>query len=489
MKKMRNRRRKTRKENDHLDVNYNVYAPLFTDNIKVKQNEESENEITADETDNDSVDETVSETHSDQGHSTHRHSSHKHSTHRHSRKRQFSFRSLWRSDEDNDDDGLTPFYRRKKKKKVVRTRHSSPHHRHHSRKSSKSKEKSQKKISGWIAVPIVLVLLIIVVTGTFVVLKNLGERSLLDHDEGYNAGITAPSDAEIENGGRRVTYQGKTYQRNEAVTAILCMGIDNESLQDDSRQIGENGQADTLFVVALDTGNGDMTLVNISRDSMVDVDIYNVQNEYTETKNMQICLAYAYGNGRETSCENTAKSVSRLLYGIPIDAYAAIDLPAIAELNDAIGGVEVEVLEDMTDWDPNLIQGSSILLQGSLAETYVRSRYSEGEKATVDANNLRMARQRQYLISFISKTLSKMKSNPSLPVTLYNTAAPYMETDISVSEVTYLASLLAGNSFGSQNIVTVPGEVKMGEEYAEYHVDEEKLYQIILDVFYTEMAS
>ena len=201
---------------------------------------------------------------------------------------------------------------------------------------------------------------------------------------------------------------------------------------------------------------------------------------------MQLCLAYAYGDGKESSCENTKKSVSRLLYGMPVDAYAAIDLPAISVLNDAIGGVEVDVLEDLSNLDPALTEGAHVLLQGSQAETYVRSRDAEGPDAPVDSNNARMARQKQYLTNFISKTLSAAKKDITVPLTLYQAITSYMVTDIDASEVTYLASLVLQGGFGDQDIINVPGEVQMGEEFAEYHVDEKGLYEIILDVFYTE---
>ena len=344
----------------------------------------------------------------------------------------------------------------------------------------KVKKKEKKRLRPWKVVLAIVLLLLVIVIGGFSVLRYMGKQSLLKHEGLENVKITAPQDAEMKDNGKTVTYKGKMYRRNEAVTSILCMGIDRDTLEREENVIGENGQADTLFVAALDTETGDMTLVNLSRDSMVDVDVYNTKGEYVETKQMQLCLAYAYGDGKEKSCENEIKSVSRLLYGMPIDAYAAIDLPAISVLNDAIGGVEAEVLEDLSSKDPALVQGSHVLLRGDQAEIYVRSRDHEN----VDANNSRMTRQRQYLTNFITKTLAQTRKNLSVPLTLYDAVTTYMVTDITASEVTYLASLLLQGSFGSQNIVTVPGEVEMGEEYAEYYVKEEALYQIILDVFY-----
>lgn len=344
----------------------------------------------------------------------------------------------------------------------------------------KVKKKEKKRLRAWKVMLTIVLLLLATIIGGFFVLRYIGKQSLLKHEGLDDVKITAPEDAKVEDNGQTVTYQGKKYRRNEAVTSILCMGVDREALEREEDVIGENGQADTLFVAALDTETGNMTLINFSRDSMVDVDVYNIQGGYVETKQMQLCLAYAYGDGKEKSCQNEIKSVSRLLYGMPIDAYAAINLPAVSVLNDAIGGVEVDVLEDLSSKDSALVKGAHVLLRGNQAEIYVRSRDHEN----VDANNSRMTRQRQYLTNFIAKTLSQTRKNLSVPLTLYDAVTAYMVTDISAPEVTYLASLLLQGSFGSQNIMTIPGEVKMGEEYAEYYVKEEALYQIILDVFY-----
>ena len=48
-----------------------------------------------------------------------------------------------------------------------------------------------------------------------------------------------------------------------------------------------------------------------------------------------------------------------------------------------------------------------------------------------------------------------------------------------------LADEMADMTYDSaQDMHSVPGEVVMGEQFEEFHVDEEGLYQLILDVFY-----
>ncbi|MDI9241573.1 LCP family protein [Fusibacillus kribbianus] len=352
------------------------------------------------------------------------------------------------------------------------------------RRKLKRQQKKKKKIKPFQVFVIflcVLLFLLAAVVAAFFVLRSRGEKLLRETREEET--ITAPEEAEVEEAGKVIIYKGEKYCYNEDIVSILCMGIDKSIRDTGLDNIGENGQADALFLAVLNTKTGQLSFVNISRDSMVDVNKYNVEGKYLGVENMQICLSYAYGDGKEKSCENTVASVSRLLYGMPVNAYAAIDYSGISVLNDAVGGVTVEVLEDLTGQDSELQVGKTVTLSGEQAHTYVRSRDTE----LLDSNNMRMARQKQYLMSFLGTTISKTKSDLTVPVALYQAASEYMVTDISVSEVTYLASLVLQGGFSEGNMYSVPGEVVKGEKYAEFIPDEEGLYELILDVFYEKV--
>ena len=331
----------------------------------------------------------------------------------------------------------------------------------------------------------VLILLTAIAAGGLWYLREQGRKRLLV--ERPETTITAPEGAEISPDGTYVTYEGRHYKRNENVVSILVMGVDrkeNDNVNPDTLLPGEQGQADTIMVGALDTETGELKIINISRDSMVDVDIYNVDGEYAGVENMQICLAYAYGDGAHLSCQNVSKSVTRLLYGMPIDLYASIDLPAVNVLNDAVGGVTLDVLEDLSKADPSLTKGAIVTLNGDQARIYVQSRDYE----SLDANNARMARQKQYLAGFLNKVAKQVRSNLSTILTLYQAAQTYMTTDIDLSQTAYLASIAFTRDITADTIRTVPGEVTEGEQFAEYHVDDNALYQILLDAYYQETS-
>ncbi len=351
--------------------------------------------------------------------------------------------------------------------------------------------KKERRRSLFFVPAIVLGVLILIAAGAAAGVYGLysaGRKSLLTHKAEEGVEITAPEDATVEENGNLVTWKGKKYKRNENIVAILGLGIDKKTEGMEAMIPGEAGQSDTIIVGALDVETGNLDLINISRDSMADIDLYNENGEYSATERMQICLAYAYGDGKEKSCENARKAVSRLLYGIPIDAYFSITVPAIGALNDSIGGVEVEVLEDLSSADPALTKGARVQLKGEQVRTYVISR----DWFDVEANNGRMMRQRQYMAAFMRKAIGLMRQNISTVLTIYEAVRANMVTDLSLSRMVYLARLAMTKDFSEQNILTVPGTIEkgtaaFGEEHAEYTVDEEALYQIILDVFYQEV--
>lgn len=134
-----------------------------------------------------------------------------------------------------------------------------------------------------------------------------GGRELLDGD--YK--ITAPQGVHVQNDGEYVVYNGKTYQLNENITSILFMGVDKRELEQTEIN-GTGGQADVIVLAAVDTETEKVSLINVSRDTMTDVTVYSANGGYIGSKEQQICLSYAYGNGKETSCENTVNSVKRL---------------------------------------------------------------------------------------------------------------------------------------------------------------------------------
>ncbi len=368
-------------------------------------------------------------------------------------------------------------------KDTTTSRNTSGHSRVNTKEEKKRRKNKKKasKASRIIKIVIAAILAIALVAGgTFAYMKSQGKKAAQTNDDSGEK-IQVADDAISENDGKTVKYKGVTYRYNNNISTILFLGIDKESYEDDVEH-GDAGQCDTIFFTAINHKTGETKMIPISRNTMANVDQYNADGSYWRQQEIQIATAFAYGDGKESSCLNAAKAVSRFMYGMPVNKYIAIDISSINALNDALGGVEVEVLEDLTNRDPELVKGQKVVLKGEQAETYVRTRKTTITDESQDNNAARMERQKQYLGAFMNKALTQTKKNPLLPIHLLNEINDDALTDITPSEIVYYATLLVDKGFNN-SIVNIPGKVKRGK-YTEVHADKEALYQIVLDTFY-----
>ena len=171
------------------------------------------------------------------------------------------------------------------------------------------------------------------------------------------------------------------------------------------------------------------------------------------------------------------------MYNIPIDRVCVFNCEAIGVINDAVGGVEVTIENDFTDeseevLEPEFYKGNTLKLTGEQAVTFIRERDCTIFKSAMD----RVERQEQYISSLVSTAKSKLKRNPMIALSILNKL-----TDISASELMYIAQLAGRTHFSMEDVTTIPGEVKMGEEFEEYHTDSTALKKMILEKFYTKV--
>ena len=359
-----------------------------------------------------------------------------------------------------------------------------------SRRRRKKQQKRQTILGVLAKILIVFILLIIASIGGLVYLRYRGQKAMSHKAEDVKLTMdkeNTPDDVEaIEDDGKTITYKGEKYRWNDNVSTILFLGSDRTVEQQEQREsvIGTNGQADTILLGVIDNKNKKISFINVNRDTMTNVAQYTPDGDYAGDKQMQICLAYSYGKDNEEGCERMASTVSNLLYGIPIDAYARISYDAVPMLNDSVGGVTVKVLEDMSSADPALVKDAKVTLTGNQALRYIRWR----NKMVTETNELRMARQKQYFYAFINRTIEATRADLTLPLGLYNNAKPYMTTDITPSRVTYLTSKVLEYGVKGDAIHSVAGSSTDGASgLVEFHADDVKLYEMILNTFYNKV--
>ena len=317
-------------------------------------------------------------------------------------------------------------------------------------------------------------------TSTIAVMRYMGWRnSNRTNDSGED--ISTPDGVISEDGGKTVVYKGVTYYYNEDLSTILFIGVDKEKYEDNGVS-GDAGQADTVILTVVNQKTGETRMIPLSRSTMVAVDQYNTDGSYWKQENVQLAVSFAYGTTIDENCKNVAKAVSRILYGMPVHRYVTMDLSAIPQLNDAVGGVTVDCLEDLTDVDETWTQGAQITLHGKQAETYVRHRKTTITDENQDNNAPRMERQKQYVNNFIHTLLSRMKGNVFIPLRLYRDVGDDIYSDVTTSEIVYYTSMIVSKGFNN-SILSINGSVKHGK-FTEFYPNDEELYQLILDTFY-----
>ena len=125
-------------------------------------------------------------------------------------------------------------------------------------------------------------------------------------------------------------------------------------------------------------------------------------------------------------------------------------------------------------------------IKGDFAEVYVRHR----DMDSVEASLNRLERQKQYVKAAATKVASSVTKDFSTLSSLYSTASEYSTTNLSISDVTYLATILISKGITSYDSESVQGEMKSVKTdivNAAFYPDEQALYELVLRVFYTQI--
>ena len=233
-----------------------------------------------------------------------------------------------------------------------------------------------------------------------------------------------------------------------------------------------------IALLVFDEKSEQCTVVSLNRDLMVDMPALDKTGKEVDLYYGQLALSHTFGDGMQDSCENVRKTVSNLFYGLKIDYYFSMNIDAIAMLNDAVGGVKVNIKDDFSAVDPNLPMGE-VLLMGQQAVTFVQTRWNVGD----ELNSSRMERQKEYMQNFVPTLKKQWDEQSEFIVTTYSKVADYIVTDCNAQIVSRLAS-----DYGDYSInryLTLDGRNVLGDQYYEFYADARKLDSLILELFYT----
>ncbi len=275
-----------------------------------------------------------------------------------------------------------------------------------------------------------------------------------------------------------VEYNGKTYEKKNNTETLLVMGLDKFEGEIENNSYNNDQQADFLMLFVIDNENSVYNAIHINRDTMANINVIGLAGETMGTTYEQLALAHTYGKGGKVSCHNTADAVSGVLNDTKIDHYISVTMDAVSEINDLVGGVEVEVLDDFTGIDDILVKGETVLLQGKHALNYVRTRYGLEDST----NSTRMVRQRQYLEALIDKTQYRVQNDEGFLLDAVDVASEYMVSDCSVTRLNSLLEKISTYEFGT--IYEIEGKNTVGNVYMEFTPDKKSIDELLIKLLY-----
>lgn len=209
---------------------------------------------------------------------------------------------------------------------------------------------------------------------------------------------------------------------------LLLLGMGGE---------GHNGKylTDTIMLVSINPENYQIAFLSIPRDLYVEIPEKSIHTK------INAVYAYEIENGRKTNNQplESLKKIIQNITGQEIHYYLALDFDGFKKIIDDLGGIGLEVEQDIYDPKypgPNFSYQTFELtkgfhqLDGETALKYARVRHTAG------GDFERAKRQQNVLISAKNKAFSlETFLNPAKVITLINNLGEHLRTDITLEEI------------------------------------------------------
>ena len=242
----------------------------------------------------------------------------------------------------------------------------------------------------------------------------------------------------------------------EDTISVLCCGVDNTQKL-----------TDAIMYALFNTKTGEVDILRIPRDTFVG-------SEFPTGKVNAI-----YGHPYEgMSGIETLKSYLEENWKLNIDYYATIDLASVRDIVDDMGGVTMNIEEQINYLPGKVLYPGEQTLNGEQAEWIIRYRagYANGDLGRIDA-------QTQFIFACIDRVheLGRMKSLPIL-MGHYDD----IDTDMPLNKMISVASALFEVDTDDIEMHVVPGNGTMYYSYSVYAVDEQALVDVMNEHFMTQ---
>ena len=215
--------------------------------------------------------------------------------------------------------------------------------------------------------------------------------------------------------------------------SILLMGIDQRCEEDGPTH------TDSMMILTIDPVGLSAAVLSLPRDLWVEIPDFGVDRINQANYLGEI---YEYPGGGQALAVQTVET----LLGVPLDYYVAVNFDAFVEVVDLIGGIDIDVPEEIDDpaypdqcygYDPFSIEAGEQHLDGEAALKYARTR------ATFGGDVDRAGRQ-QAVILAVREQIFDLNSLPQLITQapqLWQTSQENVRTNMTLDEAIQLALL------------------------------------------------
>ena len=278
---------------------------------------------------------------------------------------------------------------------------------------------------------------------------------------------------------KTIVRNGKEYFPKQDITTVMVLGIDKFGAKESSGYYRNEGSADSIMLLIFGENEKKCNLLYLNRDTMLNMDVLGVKGELAGTAYGQLALAHTYGDGMEESSQNVKNTLQKFIHGLKVDYYVSMNMDVIPIVNDAVGGVKVNVKDDFSKANPTIKMGE-ITLKGDQVLDFVRTRKEVGDQK----NTTRMERQMEYLKGFLSALREKESGGANFALNLYDSVSPYIVTDVSATNLSSMLSRYKDFTLGE--IYTPEGENIIKDGHYQFIIDEEKFDELTVKLFYSE---
>lgn len=248
---------------------------------------------------------------------------------------------------------------------------------------------------------------------------------------------------------------------------ILVMGLDkpNDDLKGSVDIRDTVSRSDTMILVSIDPETKDVSLLSIPRDSRVNIPGIGMD---------KINAAHAYGGSKGGPA--LAMKTVRDFLGVDVHYYVRTNVQGFARIVDLLGGVEMDIPEDMVYKDPtqdleiNLKKGKQ-WLNGEKAMEFVRYRqYVDGDIGRIKAQ--------QDFIQAVIKRAFNFGIVFKLP-SLYSELVKLIDTNMDAGTMMNLATMAARFNSDKVQMATIPGTDQYIDEISYWIPDQAKTREVV----------